>query len=40
MEILTSSGGELLCGQTQNRVNFDFSVQFDLEGQGQSPQKQ
>ena len=25
--------------QTQNGVNFDFEVKFDLEGQGQSPPK-
>ena len=28
-------GGELWCGQTQNGVNLDFQVKFDLEGQGQ-----
>ena len=28
--------GELLCGQAQNGVNFDFEVKFDFEGQSQS----
>ena len=28
-------GDEFWCGQAQNRVNFDFEVKFDLEGQGQ-----
>ena len=32
-------GDELSHGQTQNGVNFDFEVKFDLEGQGQSPPK-
>ena len=32
-------GDELWCGQTQNGVNFDFQVEFDLEGQGQLPLK-
>ena len=32
-------GDELSHGQTQNGVNFDFAVKFDLEGQGQSPPK-
>ena len=36
LEILTSTGGEWSCGQAQNSVNFDFQVEFDLEGQGQS----
>ena len=39
LEIVTSIGGELWHGQAQNGVNFDFGVQFDLEGQGQSPPK-
>ena len=39
LEILTAIGGELWHGQAQNGVNFDFGVQFDLEGQGQSPPK-
>ena len=30
---------ELSREQAQNGVNFDFEVKFDLEGQGQSPQK-
>ena len=29
-------GDELWCGQAQNRVNLDFQVKFDLEGQGRS----
>ena len=37
--MLTSIGGELWHGQAQNGVNFYFKVQFDHEGQGQSPQK-
>ena len=37
LEIATSIGGESWHGQAQNRVNFDFEVKFDLEGQGQSP---
>ena len=40
LEILTSTGGEWLCGQAQNSVNFDFQVQFNLEDQGQSTPKQ
>ena len=39
LEIPTSIGGDLLRGQTQNGVNFDFQVQFDLAGQGKSPNK-
>ena len=39
LEIVTSIGGELWHAQAQNGVNFDFGVQFDLEGQGQSPHK-
>ena len=39
LEIVTSIGGELWHTQTQNGGNFDFGVQFDLEGQGQSPPK-
>ena len=38
--ILAWTGDELLRGQAQNEVNLDFEVKFDLEGQGQSPQKQ
>ena len=34
---LAWTGQELSRGQAQNRVNFDFEVKFDLEGQGQSP---
>ena len=34
--ILARMGDELLHGQAQNGVNFDFEVKFDLEGQGQS----
>ena len=37
---LAWTGDELSRGQAQNRVNFDFEVKFDLEGQGQSLQKQ
>ena len=36
LEIVTLNGGELWHAQAQNGVNFDFGVQFDLEGQGQS----
>ena len=36
---LAWTGDELSRGQAQNRVNFDFEVKFDLEGQGQSPPK-
>ena len=39
LEILPSICGDLLAGQAQNGVNFDFEVQFDLEGQGQLPYK-
>ena len=39
LEIVTSIGGELWHAQTQNGVNFDFGIQFDLEGLGQSPPK-
>ena len=39
LEIVTSIGGESWHGQAQNGVNFDFEVQFDLEGHGQSPPK-
>ena len=35
--VLAWTGDELSRGQTQNGVNFDFEVKFDLEGQGQSP---
>ena len=33
LEIVTTIGGELLHAQAQNGANFDFGVQFDLEGQ-------
>ena len=36
LEIVTLIGGELLYGQAQNGVNFDFEVKFDLEGEAQS----
>ena len=39
LEIVTSIGGELWYGQAQNGVNFDFGVQFDLEGHDQSSHK-
>ena len=35
---LTWTRDELSSEQAQNGVNFDFEVEFDLEGQGQSPQ--
>ena len=38
-EIVTSIGGELWHGQAQNVVNFDFGVQFNLEGHDQSSHK-
>ena len=34
--ILAGTGDELLDGQAQNGVNFDFEVKFDFEGQSQS----
>ena len=37
--VLAWTGDELLGGQAQNGVSFDFEVIFDLEGQGQSPPK-
>ena len=37
--ILAWTGDELSCRQAQNGVSFDFEVNFDLEGQGQSPPK-
>ena len=37
--LLTSTGGKWLYGQAQNSVNFDFQVEFDLEGQGESTLK-
>ena len=37
--VLAWTSDELLSGQAQNGINFDFEVKFDLEGQGQSPQK-
>ena len=39
LEIFTSTGDGLLRRQAQNRVNFDFEVEIDLEGHGQSPHK-
>ena len=39
LEIVTSIGGELWHGKVQNGVNFDFGVQFDLEGHDQSSHK-
>ena len=36
---LAWTGDELSRWQTQNGVNFDFEVKFDLQGQGQSPPK-
>ena len=39
LEIVTSIGGELWHGQTQNGVKFEFGVQFDLEGHDQSSYK-
>ena len=39
LEIVTAIGGELWHGQAQNGVNFDFGVQFDLEGHDQSSHK-
>ena len=36
---LAWTGDELLRRKTQNGVNFDFEVKFDLEVQGQSPPK-
>ena len=39
LEIVTSIGGELWHGQAQNGANFDFGVQFDLEGHDLSSHK-
>ena len=39
LEIVTTIGGELWHAQAQNGVNFDFGVQFDLEGHDQSSHK-
>ena len=36
---VTSIVGELWHGQSQNGVNFDFEVKFDIEGQCQSHPK-
>ena len=36
---LAWTGDELSRGQAENGVNFDFEVEFDLEGHGQSPPK-
>ena len=38
--ILALTADELWGGQAQNEVNFDFQVNFDLEGQGRSSPKQ
>ena len=38
--VLAWTGDELLRGQAQNGVNFDFELKFDLESQGQTPPKQ
>ena len=37
---LAWTGDELSRGKAQNGINFDFEVNLDLEGQGQSPPKQ
>ena len=34
--VLACTGDELSHGQAQNEASFDFEVEFDLEGQGQS----
>ena len=39
MHFWSKFGNPQTNSQTQNGVNFDFEVQFDLEGQGQSPPK-
>ena len=39
LEIVTSIGGELWNGKAQNEVNFEFEVQFDLEGHNQLSHK-
>ena len=39
LEIVSSIGVELWHGQAQNGVNFDFGVQFDLQGHNQSSHK-
>ena len=39
LETVTLIGGELWHGQAQNGVNFDFGVQFDLEGQARMSYK-
>ena len=39
LELPTSIVGEWLHGQAKKRVNFDFQVKFDLEGQDQSTPK-
>ena len=39
LQIVTSIGGELWHGHAQNGVNFDFGVQFDLEGHDQTSHK-
>ena len=39
LEIVTSFGGEIWHGKAENGVSFDFEVEFDHEGQGQSHPK-
>ena len=39
LEVATSIGGEIWHGQARNGVNFNFGVQFDLEGHDQSSHK-
>ena len=38
--VLAWTDDGLSCEQALNRVNFEFEVRFDLEGQGQSHPKQ
>ena len=38
--LLSWTGDELSRGQAQNGVSFNFEVEFDIEGQGQSLLKQ
>ena len=37
--VLAKTGDTLSRGQAPNGVSFDLEVNFDLEGQGQSPSK-
>ena len=37
--VLASIGVKFLQGQAQKGFHFDFGVQFDLQGQSQSPHK-